>query len=213
MGTPSNAENTSAVCSYVIPVGGSKSANYGGNASNIIGHVDATLKSAAGNIFKKFIEFVTFTLPTTAMLTAVKIGDKVRTYFVDSTKTNPYDADEFIYTRNGFVNLCGAAHEIDDAGNAGAIPVTSSGHVKLVTAGAETRTLAAPSFAGQILSLSMKTDGGDCVLTCATTINQAGNNTITFNDAGDCVTLIAKSNGANLRWSVLANDGATLATV
>jgi len=102
---------------------------------------------------------------------------------------------------------------IADPGNAGAIPVTASGHVDIVTAAAETRTIAAPSFVGQELLLSMKTDGGDCVITVATTINQAGNNTITLNDAGDCVVLLAKQNGANKRWSVAFNDGAALSTV
>ena len=102
---------------------------------------------------------------------------------------------------------------IADPGNAGAIPVTASGHCEVVTAGAETRTLAAPTFNGQELLLSMKTDGGDAVVTCATTVNQTGNNTITLNDAGDAVRLVAKQNGANLRWSVVSNDGATLSTV
>lgn len=102
---------------------------------------------------------------------------------------------------------------IADPGNAGAIPVTASGHVDIVTAAAETRTLAAPSFAGQELLISMKTDGGDCVITCATTVNQTGNNTITLNDAGDAVLLAGKVNGANKRWSVVSNDGAVLSTV
>jgi hypothetical protein len=57
---------------------------------------------------------------------------------------------------------------IADPGNAGAIPVTNGGHVAIVTAGAETRTLAAPSAAGQELLVYMKTDGGDCVITVAT---------------------------------------------
>jgi predicted RecA/RadA family phage recombinase len=102
---------------------------------------------------------------------------------------------------------------IADPGNAGAIPVTGSGHVDIVTAAAETRTLAAPSFIGQELLVSFKTDGGNCVLTCATTLNQTGNNTITFDDAGDAVLLVAKANGANKRWSVVSNDGAALSTV
>ena len=102
---------------------------------------------------------------------------------------------------------------IADPGAAGAIPVTASGCVDLVTAAAETRTLAAPTIVGQQLLLSLKTDGGDCVVTCATTINQTGNNTITFNDAGDAVLLVAKRSGANLRWSVVVNDGAALSTV
>ena len=102
---------------------------------------------------------------------------------------------------------------IADPGNAGAIPVTDSGEVELVTAGAETRTLAAPTYTGQLLLISMKTDGGDCVITCATTVNQTGNNTVTLNDAGDAVLLVGKTNGANKRWSVVANDGASLSTV
>lgn len=116
--------------------------------------------------------------------------------------------------------LCGAQYAVDDLrnaiadpGNAGAIPVTRSGHVEIVTAAAETRTIAAPSFVGQQLLLSMKTDGGDAVVTVATTVNQTGNNTITFNDAGDSVLLIAKASGANKRWSVVVNDGAALSTV
>ena len=104
-------------------------------------------------------------------------------------------------------------HLIADPGDAGAIPVTASGRVDLVTAGAETRTLAAPTIGGQMLLLGLKTDGGDCVITCATTVNQTGNNTITLGDEGDALLLVAKANGANLRWSVVANDGCTLATV
>jgi predicted RecA/RadA family phage recombinase len=102
---------------------------------------------------------------------------------------------------------------IADPGNAGAIPVTDSGHVDIVTAGAETRTLAAPTDVGQVLLLSMKTDGGDCVIAVATTVNQTGNNRITLNDAGDAILLAAKANGANIRWSVVSNDGCSLSTV
>jgi hypothetical protein len=42
-------------------------------------------------------------------------------------------------------------------------------------------------------------------------VNQAGNTTITLNDAGDAVLLVGKVNGANKRWSVVSNDGAALA--
>lgn len=102
---------------------------------------------------------------------------------------------------------------IADPGNAAAIPVATSGYVPIVTTAAETRTIAAPTFIGQQLSLNFQTDGGDAVVTVATTINQVGNNTITFADAGDVVVLLAKQNGANIRWSVLLNDGAALSTV
>jgi predicted RecA/RadA family phage recombinase len=103
--------------------------------------------------------------------------------------------------------------DLADPGNAGAIPVTDSGKCDIVTTAAQTRTLAAPTYVGQQLLLSMKTDGGNCVITCATTVNQTGNNTITMDDAGDAILLVAKANGANKRWSVVSNDGCTLSTV
>ena len=105
------------------------------------------------------------------------------------------------------------ANNIADPGDAAAIPVTQSGTVAIVTAGAETRTLAAPAYVGQELVLYMKTDGGDCVVAIATAVNQTGNNRATFNDAGDVLVLRAIESGANLRWRVVANDGVTLSTV
>ena len=104
-------------------------------------------------------------------------------------------------------------HTLADPGNAGAIPVTDSGMVPIVTAGAETRTVANPAKAGLMLGLNMKTDGGDCVVTVAAAINATGNNTITLNDAGDVITLLSVANGGNFRWTVIANSGATLSTV
>lgn len=104
-------------------------------------------------------------------------------------------------------------HVIADPGNAGAIPVTNTGSVQIVSAGAETRTLAVPTKVGQQLAISMKTDGGDCVITVAAAINQTGNNTITLNDAADFILLTAIQSGSNYRWKVTANDGASLSTV
>lgn len=105
------------------------------------------------------------------------------------------------------------ANVITDPGATGAIPVTASGSVQIVTAAAETRTLAVPTFVGQGLALSMKTDGGDAVITVAAAFNQTGNNTITMNDAGDTIVLVAIQSGSNYRWRVMFNDGCTLATV
>lgn len=102
---------------------------------------------------------------------------------------------------------------ITDPGNAGAIPVTNGGTCAIVTAGAETRTLAVPTNVGQMMTLAMKTDGGDCVITAAAAVNQTGNNTITLNDAGDTVVLVGVEVGSNKRWRVLVNDGASLSTV
>jgi len=103
--------------------------------------------------------------------------------------------------------------KIADPGNAEAIPVVKSGWVPLVTAGAETRTLAAPSLVGQELTLYCKTFVGNCVVTCATTVNEAGNNTITFSATGQACCLYAVEEGSNLRWRLASVDGATLSTV
>lgn len=102
---------------------------------------------------------------------------------------------------------------VRDPGDGGAIPVQDQNIViNLVTGGAETRTLAAPKVEGQRLQLNFKTDGGDCVLTCATGVNQTGNDTLTFADAGDIIELVAGRSGDNLRWRVALNDGVALST-
>lgn len=103
--------------------------------------------------------------------------------------------------------------EITDPGDSGAIPVTKSGFCNLVTGGAETRTLAGPNFASQILILNFQTDGGDCVVTATPAINQTGNNTLTFADAGDQIVLMAGRSGSSLVWRVQSNDGVGLTTV
>lgn len=102
---------------------------------------------------------------------------------------------------------------LSDPGNGGAIPALISGYVPIVTTGAQTRTLAAPNRVGLELTLYMKTDSGDCVVTCATTVNETGNNTITFSATGQAVRLISVEEGSNLRWRCVFADGAALSTV
>lgn len=111
------------------------------------------------------------------------------------------------------VHTYAQSNTIADPGDAGAIAVTGSGSCALVTAGAETRTIAIPSYKGYTVNLYLDTDGGDCVITAASAINQAGNNTITLDDAGDWISLRAISVGGTLAWRVVANDGCTLSTV
>jgi len=102
---------------------------------------------------------------------------------------------------------------ITDPGNAGAIPVTQSGYCPIVTAGSETRTLAAPVFIGEELTLYIKTDGGSCVITVASAVNQTGNNTLTMNEVRDVIVLRAIESGSSKVWMVVANDGVSLSTV
>lgn len=115
--------------------------------------------------------------------------------------------------RQASVTIGGLPNAITDPGDAGAIPVTASGYCPIVTAGSETRTLAAPSFIGQQLLLYIKTDGGTCVITVASAINQTGNNTITMADVRDTINLVAVESGSNKVWHVVSNDGAALSTV
>jgi len=100
-----------------------------------------------------------------------------------------------------------------DHGNAGAIPVYASGSVALVTgAGLGTRTLADPTFVGQEVYLYFDTDGGgDCQVTAANDITQvAGENVMTFSDAGEHILLRAINMGAALRWRVIVKEGVVL---
>jgi len=127
---------------------------------------------------------------------------------VDRLIGEPLPSDSVTVTETGdFSNA------IADPDDAGAIPVTKSGRCPIVTAGAETRTLAIPNHAGQILVLELKTDGGDCVVTVASAINTTGNNTITFDDAGDFISLQAVDVNGTLAWRVLASSGVALSTV
>lgn len=95
-----------------------------------------------------------------------------------------------------------------DPGDAGAIPVDRSGMCALVTGGAETRTLAAPTSIGREIVLYLKTDGGNCVITCATTVNSAGNTTITFDTVREALRLIAVESDSTLVWVVTGGDAA-----
>lgn len=98
-----------------------------------------------------------------------------------------------------------------DPGTAVAIPVTRSASISIVTAAAETNTLAIPSFKGQKLVLTMDTRAvGDRVITSAQRINQTGNTIMTFGAAGDSIVLEAVTIGGALRWQVTGNDGVAL---
>ena len=86
---------------------------------------------------------------------------------------------------------------------AGAVPVTSS-TVRLTTTAANALTLANGTN-GQLLTIVMVVDGGDGTLTPTT---KTGYTTITFNDAGDAVTL---QYFTTLGWMIVSNYGTTVA--
>jgi hypothetical protein len=157
--------------------------------------------------------FVGFCPPTASDYANANIGDKYLEFQTDDSN-GLLDYSEYAYGANGWVSTSGAAKAIVDPGDAGAIPVTASGTVPLVSGGSgETRSLADASYPGQILNLCFKTDGGgDVVVTAASPVNQTGNDEMTFADAGDQIVLMAIEDGSDYEWRVLANDGVALAT-
>ena len=101
--------------------------------------------------------------------------------------------------------------QIADPGDTGTIDTGQSGFVRLVSGGAETRTLADPQWEGQTLDLVFITDGGDCVVTASSPLNQAGNTIMTFADIGDHVRMVGFWNSTDgWEWRQVANDGAAL---
>lgn len=87
------------------------------------------------------------------------------------------------------------------------------GSFDIVSVTAETNTLPDPLAPNIWLRLTMKTDGGDRVITATSKINQSANTTITFNDVDDTILLhsVTYAAGATgFRWSVVSNDGCTL---
>jgi hypothetical protein len=114
---------------------------------------------------------------------------------------------------NQFVAASASVWQISDPGNGNAIDVTYNGICNLTSgAGAETRTMAIPTFIGQTIGLCMDTDGGgNIVITVAAAINQAGNTQITMDAAADSIFLVAMTVGGARRWRVVYNDGCALA--
>ncbi len=92
-----------------------------------------------------------------------------------------------------------------------AIPVTASGSLAITQNGAETNTLADPTFLGQWIDLFVDTDtSGARVVTAASRINQAANTIITMTEVGDFISLKAITIAGALKWQVTANDGCVL---
>lgn len=102
----------------------------------------------------------------------------------------------------------GNLHQILDPGDAGTIKVDRSpAYVGLVSATAETRTLARPDAVGDILEIQMATDGGDITLTVTGGYNEAGDTTFTFSDPGQFATFTSAYDGTNYFWRLTSHYG------
>ena len=105
-------------------------------------------------------------------------------------------------------------YEMDDPGDGQALIVDRQfGVFPLVSAAAETRTLAAPTQAGLIIHMMCKTYVGNIVVTIASIYDEAGGTTITFNEAGEFVTLVSVPLSTAYVWRILAFDSVTGPTI
>jgi hypothetical protein len=99
-----------------------------------------------------------------------------------------------------------AEHRMTDPGNGGTIRVTEDLQIcEMVSTGAETRTLAAPTKSGTRFVLRLMTDGGDVVVTTPNGFNNAGESKATFNDASDLLNLISVETATRgvFRWQIM----------
>lgn len=89
---------------------------------------------------------------------------------------------------------------IPDPGASGAIANGKTGFVPLVSAAAETRTLAAPVKAGLLLIIQLDTDGGTVTLTI-TNAAESADGTVAFADAKDYIALYSIKVGSAFYWA------------
>jgi hypothetical protein len=93
-----------------------------------------------------------------------------------------------------------------DPGAGGTIVVEKSLAVcNLVSAAAEARTLGRPLRQGVIISIHMKTDGGDITLTVTGGYDESGDTTYVFSDPGQFITLQSFYDGTNYYWRKIAD--------
>lgn len=97
---------------------------------------------------------------------------------------------------------------LPDPGASGTITVDRSPcYVDLVSATAETRTLARPTRSGAFVTLNIKTDGGDITLTVTGGYNEIGDTTLVFSDAGQFAVFVACYDGTDYYWRLVSHWG------
>lgn len=105
----------------------------------------------------------------------------------------------------------GEFHGLNDPGDGEDIVIApdGGGMIGIVTAAAETRTLKDPPARGIDLTIYMDTDGGNCVITADTSVNESGHTTITLSDAGQTIALRSIEIGGSPVWREVSNSGIT----
>ncbi len=109
-------------------------------------------------------------------------------------------------------DLYQAPWQMRDPGSGGTIYVSRWGAIcPVVTAGAEARTLAAPTKAGILCTVLHHTYAGALTLTVTGGYNYDGDTSITLGDAGDFVTFLSMQVGSSYYWKVIAQEGTNVA--
>ncbi len=93
-----------------------------------------------------------------------------------------------------------------DPGGGGTICVTEDlAILEMVSATAETRTLANPTKSGIRFVMRLMTDGGDIIVEAQNGFNNAGEHKATFNDASDLLSLISVETATpgTFRWQIM----------
>lgn len=115
------------------------------------------------------------------------------------------------FTRNWNAASNSGRMTITDPGDAGSVTVANRIPARwgLVTAAAETRTLASPVAEGQLLFIHAKTIVTSCTMTVTNGFDEAGNTSLVFSTAGDYIILYSVEVGSNYRWRVVSSAGVT----
>lgn len=117
-------------------------------------------------------------------------------------------------SRNKAVGLFLGQPETLDPGSSGTITVQKSPSVcNLVTAGAENRTLAAPTRQSAEITLFAKTIVTSCTITVTNGYDPTGNTTIVFTASGQNATLRSTYDGTTYKWKLLSHSATTKAAV
>ena len=110
-------------------------------------------------------------------------------------------------------DLYRASKILTDPGASGTIRVSQDLQIcEMVSAAAETRTVAQPTKSGLRFTLRLMTDGGTVTVTVTGGMNVALNTVATFADASDFLSLISISiTATTYRWEIAeGNVGVTL---
>ena len=102
-----------------------------------------------------------------------------------------------------------------DPGDGGTIRATEDLQIcEMVSTGADTRTLAAPTKPGIRLVIRHLTDGGSIVITAAEGLNTLLETEVTMSEAGDLLYLISVTLVANstYRWEILVNTASVVSS-